>query len=397
MSLDVGKLEKARELAGGIVQARCPACAEGGGDRKGEHLRIYPDGRYGCCVHPKDGQHRKRIFALAGVRKAGTFTLRLKTPPALPAARSVKAALATPSLMPPETELENGVRGVRDTPTEDSRTPRTGISKSRARTRGEPSYSTYAGMDSHMKLEDLESGVRGVRGALLPATILAAADLGTPGTPETEPENAVPSVPTPPSPVSGTLIGEDFDGELKECESAVPSVPNFPADGFRTGRTPVSESVKAGLAASSLRTLRTAVSESVSDPLEASSTPPPPPSDQPSAQSNDFRTGRTGIFKSRAYAREDSPNVRTPVYMCKDWESAVLPVLSVPEGVEGEAGLPPSAAGEHLPYLTPGGTLVIPSDSPERYHWWKPPHDQRLRVRETLAEVKERMKHAVTV
>ena len=82
MSLDVGKLEKARELAGGIVQARCPACAEGGGDRKGEHLRIYPDGRYGCCVHPKDGQHRKRIFALAGVRKAGTFTLRLKTPPA---------------------------------------------------------------------------------------------------------------------------------------------------------------------------------------------------------------------------------------------------------------------------------------------------------------------------
>jgi len=31
---------------------------------------------------------------------------------------------------------------------------------------------------------------------------------------------------------------------------------------------------------------------------------------------------------------------------------------------------PLSAAGEHLPYLTPGGTLVIPFDSPERYHWW---------------------------
>jgi hypothetical protein len=58
---------------------------------------------------------------------------------------------------------------------------------------------------------------------------------------------------------------------------------------------------------------------------------------------------------------------------------------------------PLSAAGEHLPYLTPGGTLVIPFDSPERYHWWKPPHDQRLRVKETLAEVKERIKHAVTV
>ena len=87
MSLDTAKLEKVRELAGGIVQARCPACAESGGDRKGEHLRVFPDGRYGCCVHPKDNGHRKRIFALAGVRKAGTFTLRLKTPPALPAAR----------------------------------------------------------------------------------------------------------------------------------------------------------------------------------------------------------------------------------------------------------------------------------------------------------------------
>ena len=229
MSLDAAKLEKARELAGGIVQARCPACAENGGDRRGEHLRVYPDGRFGCCVHPKDGQHRKRIFALAGDKKPGTFTLRLKTPPALPAARSVKAALATPSS-------------------------------------------------------------------------------GTLGTPKTEWENAVPGVPTPPSPVSGTL--------------------------------------------------------------------------------------GTPIFKSRACAREDSPIVRTPVYMCKDLESGVP---SVPEGVEGEAGLPPTAAGEHLPYLTPGGTLVIPFDSPERYHWWKPPHDQRLRVKETMAEVKERMKHAVTV
>ena len=66
MSLDVTKLEKVRELAGGIVQARCPACAEGGHDRTGEHLRIYPDGKFGCCVHPKDSDHRKRIWALAG-------------------------------------------------------------------------------------------------------------------------------------------------------------------------------------------------------------------------------------------------------------------------------------------------------------------------------------------
>src|SRR5437899_1085756 len=98
MSLDVAKLEKVRELAGGIVQARCPACAEGGGDRKGEHLRVYADGRFGCCVHPKDGEHRKRIFALAACRlhfpSPVRFTLRVKTPPALPAAKSVKAGMA---------------------------------------------------------------------------------------------------------------------------------------------------------------------------------------------------------------------------------------------------------------------------------------------------------------
>jgi hypothetical protein len=59
--------------------------------------------------------------------------------------------------------------------------------------------------------------------------------------------------------------------------------------------------------------------------------------------------------------------------------------------------LPPAAAEERLPFLTADGTLVIPFDSPERYHWWKPPHDQRLRVKEIMAEVKERMEYAATV
>ena len=234
MSLDAAKLDKVRELAGGIVQARCPACAEGGGDRKGEHLRIYPDGRYGCCVHPKDGEHRKQIFALAGVRKPGTFTLRVKTPPALATARSVKAALtafASGTLGTPKTESENGVPSVPRRPSAVSGTLWTGNSELRARARVD-------------------------------------------------------------SPTAHIDIGEDFHGELKDLESGVPSVPSVP---------------------------------------------------------------EVGVAE------------------------------------------PPSAAGENLPYLTPGGTLVIPMDSPERYHWWKPPHDQRLRVKQTLAEVKERMKHAATV
>jgi hypothetical protein len=58
---------------------------------------------------------------------------------------------------------------------------------------------------------------------------------------------------------------------------------------------------------------------------------------------------------------------------------------------------PPTVAGEKLPFLTADGAVSIPFDSPERYHWWKPPHEERLRVKEIMAEVKGRMKHAVAV
>jgi hypothetical protein len=66
MSLDRTKLQKVRDLANGGLQAQCPACAEAGQDRKGEHLRISPEGKFGCCVFPGDSKHRSRIFALAG-------------------------------------------------------------------------------------------------------------------------------------------------------------------------------------------------------------------------------------------------------------------------------------------------------------------------------------------
>ena len=66
MGLDRTKLEMVRELGNGGWQARCPACAEAGQDRKGEHLRVSPDGRFGCCVFAGDREHRRRIFALAG-------------------------------------------------------------------------------------------------------------------------------------------------------------------------------------------------------------------------------------------------------------------------------------------------------------------------------------------
>lgn len=87
MSLDVNKLEKVVELAAGAKRARCPACAEDGHDRKGEHLRIYPDGKFGCCVHAGDRDHRKRIFALAGSRER--LAIRVKAA-ALPVAKIIQ-------------------------------------------------------------------------------------------------------------------------------------------------------------------------------------------------------------------------------------------------------------------------------------------------------------------
>jgi hypothetical protein len=77
VSLDLTKLQKVRELGGGGVQAQCPACAEAGQDRKGEHLRISPEGKFGCCVFPGDREHRSRIFALAGEHGPKAIKVRL--------------------------------------------------------------------------------------------------------------------------------------------------------------------------------------------------------------------------------------------------------------------------------------------------------------------------------
>lgn len=65
--LKIELLENVKKRNGKIT-ARCPACAEDGKDTKGEHLTIYPDGKFGCCVFSgNDGtQHRKRIYELVG-------------------------------------------------------------------------------------------------------------------------------------------------------------------------------------------------------------------------------------------------------------------------------------------------------------------------------------------
>jgi hypothetical protein len=172
MSLDVAKLEKVRELAGGFVQARCPACAEGGADKTGEHLRIYSDGKFGCCVHPKDTEHRKRIWALAGrklrLSPAESVSMRLKHSGGAVVGQSVKTVLSVRTPRTAKTNSEIGVPAVPTTPVDESRTPRTGIVKSRARAREDGSTPNIDTGDFLVRLEDLGSAVRDVRPVLPP-------------------------------------------------------------------------------------------------------------------------------------------------------------------------------------------------------------------------------------
>ena len=74
MTLDITKLENVNCQQDKIL-ARCPACSEIGQDKKGEHLFIDEEGRFGCIVYPDETgkEHRKRIFALAGMKTAEQY------------------------------------------------------------------------------------------------------------------------------------------------------------------------------------------------------------------------------------------------------------------------------------------------------------------------------------
>jgi len=77
MSINIEKLENVTHaLKDGdeVIIARCPACAEEDRDNLGNHLIVFPDGRFGCVVNPGEdddsSEHRKRIFALVGEKKS---------------------------------------------------------------------------------------------------------------------------------------------------------------------------------------------------------------------------------------------------------------------------------------------------------------------------------------
>jgi len=67
--LDETRLEKVRHRGERII-CRCPACFEQEHDKTGNHLSIHPSGAFACVQFPGDEgiEHRKRIFALVGVK-----------------------------------------------------------------------------------------------------------------------------------------------------------------------------------------------------------------------------------------------------------------------------------------------------------------------------------------
>ncbi len=64
MSLDLSKLVGVKRLSDKTTAA-CPQCRAEGLDSSGNHLVLYPDGRFGCCIN-SDSAHRQAIWRLAG-------------------------------------------------------------------------------------------------------------------------------------------------------------------------------------------------------------------------------------------------------------------------------------------------------------------------------------------
>lgn len=104
MSLDLSRLEKLKRQ-GDSWRARCPACAADGADTVGNHLRIDRDGRYGCALAPNDAEHRRRIYALAGI--AQERRMKSLRRPILPNPAPVTAS--TPTRLPGITPAADAV------------------------------------------------------------------------------------------------------------------------------------------------------------------------------------------------------------------------------------------------------------------------------------------------
>lgn len=68
IALDPARLENVQRREDGSIIAACPACRASGSDKSGNHLKIEQSGKFGCAANPGDGEHRKEIFRLAGIK-----------------------------------------------------------------------------------------------------------------------------------------------------------------------------------------------------------------------------------------------------------------------------------------------------------------------------------------
>jgi len=79
MSIDITKLEKVKSKGNKTI-ARCPACADLGQDRTGDHLIINEDGSFACVIYQgiEGRDHRKRVFGLAGIKEQTKSAISVK-------------------------------------------------------------------------------------------------------------------------------------------------------------------------------------------------------------------------------------------------------------------------------------------------------------------------------
>lgn len=62
MSLDLSKLQHVKRNGDGTITARCPACAASGGDKAGQHLKVWNTGAFNCIVgSDSDPSHNRFI------------------------------------------------------------------------------------------------------------------------------------------------------------------------------------------------------------------------------------------------------------------------------------------------------------------------------------------------
>jgi Toprim domain-containing protein len=92
MKLTLDRLEKVRTRGTKII-ARCPACAETGGDRTGDNLAIFADGNFACAAYQQDRGHSRRILQLAGKKERHHADSRPDFPPPMRRHTPVQTAL----------------------------------------------------------------------------------------------------------------------------------------------------------------------------------------------------------------------------------------------------------------------------------------------------------------